>query len=143
MEMTMSIKALETVPSLGQTLMAAAAGWLRRRRDRREIADFVQLNPDEAGRVARDLQINIPALLEVTGHSTAGLKLLDLRAHQCGIDLNTLRHTQPDVARDLVRCCALCRSKSRCARGLRGDPQNETWQTYCPNRQTFDAILAH
>jgi hypothetical protein len=143
MEMTMSIKPLEAVPSLGHTLMAAAAEWRRRWRDRREIANFVQLNPDEAGRVARDLHLNIPALLEVTGQGTTGLRLLDLRARQCGVDLDTLRRTQPDVVRDLVRCCALCRSKSRCARGLRADPENENWQTYCPNRQTFDAIHVH
>jgi hypothetical protein len=138
--MSMNIKALEAVPSLGHMLMAAAAEWRRRWRDRREIADFVRLNPAEAGRVARDLQINIPALLEVTGHGTTGLRLLELRAHQCGIDFNALRRAHPDVVRDLVRCCALCRSKSRCARGLRVDPESEDWQTYCPNRQTFDAI---
>lgn len=136
----MNNKALEAIPSLSHTLVAAAAGWWRRQRDRREIVDFAQSNPDEAGRVARDFQMSIPALLEATAHGAAGLKLLELRARQCGVDVATLSRMHPEVARDLARCCALCRSKPRCARDLRADPENEIWQTYCPNRETFRAI---
>lgn len=129
--------------SRSRTLFAAAGERWRTWRDRREVADFAQLNPDEAGRLARDFRMNVSTLLEVTAHGTAGLKLLELRAHQCGIDLGSLGRVHPGVARDLARCCALCRRKSRCARDLRADPKSEAWRTYCPNRETFGAILAN
>jgi len=139
MEVTMNNAALG---SFSRTLVPAAAEWWRSWQERREIAEFVQLNSDEAGRVARDSQMNISALLDVAGQGTAGLKLLELRAHQCGIDLGNLGRAHPGVARDLARCCALCRRKSRCARDLRADPKNGVWRTFCPNRETFDALLA-
>ena len=84
--------------------------------------------------------MNIPTLLDVTRHGKAGLKLLESRARHCGIDFDRLSQTHPEVARDLARCCALCESKSRCARDLRKDAENEVWQTYCPNRDTFAAL---
>lgn len=139
----MNNRACETLRSLGHTIFVAAAEWWRTRRERREIADFAQLNTDEVGRIARDIQMNISTLQEVTGHGTAGRNLLERRAHQCGIDLEHLSRSDSAVARDLARCCGVCLSKSRCARDLRADPENEVWRTYCPNRETFDAILAH
>lgn len=133
-------RAMQYVPSFGHTLVTAAADWWRRWLDQREMEDFVRLDPEDAGRVARDFQMDVSTLLDVTRHGKEGLKLLESRAHYCGVDLGILNETHPEVARDLARCCSLCPSKSRCARDLRKDPGNEVWQSYCPNRETFAAF---
>lgn len=136
----MNNRALQNVPSFGHTLVTAAADWWRRWLDQREMEDFVRLDPDDAGRVARDFQMDVSTLLDVTRHGKDGLKLLETRARHCGIDFDSLSQSRPEVARDLARCCALCQSKSRCARDLRKDADNEIWQSYCLNRETFDAL---
>lgn len=115
--------------------------WTRWRRQR-ELQDFSRLYPDEAGRIAHDLQMTTVGLIEVANRGSGGLDLLESRAKHCGIDFDELGQAQPDVARDLARCCALCRSKARCSRDLCLHPQNTVWRSYCCNSETFTALSA-
>jgi hypothetical protein len=136
----MSNRASEIAASMHDSAVRVVADLWDRCRHRRELEDFALLCPDEAGRIARDLQMNTAGLVRLAGRGSGALDLLKSRAKQCGIDLDELERAHGDVERDLTRCCALCRNKARCGRDLRLRPQNLIWRTYCPNSETFTAV---
>lgn len=140
MEASMSSRTLQILPSIRATLVEAMVDWWRRRRDRRALSDLATSDPDEARRIARDFQMNVTNLLEVTDCGGTAVKLLERRAIHAGVDLESLNQAHPEIARDLARCCALCASTARCARDLKRRPESNAWRHYCPNRETLDAI---
>jgi hypothetical protein len=97
--------------------------------------------PGEASRVARDLNIDTATLQKVADQGDGPSALLNRRLRLLlGFDLGQLRIREPAIAQDLARCCALCRSKSQCARDLARNPGGGNWRTYCPNEATIEML---
>lgn len=113
---------------------------VRRWLDRREFAEFMQNNPDEAGLLSRDLNIDRSTLLEVARKGSGSAALLFRRLPLLGIDPEQLRRREPAVVQDLSRCCSLCTCKFRCARDMAREPHGKAWRSYCPNKATLDAL---
>ena len=113
---------------------------IRRWRNRRELADFVQRCPEEADRLTRELNIDKASLMQIAGASNGPPVLLNRRLRQLGIDPERLGKSEPAVAQDLARCCTLCGSKARCTRDLAHRPASTDWQKYCPNEATLGAL---
>jgi hypothetical protein len=128
------------VPSRAEIVVGIAADAIRRWADRGEFVKFARDNPSEADRLAQDLSVDKATLLAVAGRSNGPPALLNRRLRVLGIDPKALQKREPAVARDLARCCALCNSQSRCARDLARQPDNASWQTYCPNEPTLTAL---
>ena len=128
------------VPSRAEIMIGMAADAIRRWSDRRELAKFVKNNPDEAGRMARDLNLDAATLIQIARCSSGPPVLLNRRLALLGIDPEQLRRREPAAAQDLARCCALCGSKARCARDLASKPASSQWKDYCPNEPTFAAL---
>jgi hypothetical protein len=128
------------VPSRAEVVVGMLADAIRRWSDRREFAQFMQKCPTEANRVARDLNIDQATLLKVASQGSGPPALLNRRLRLLGIDPEQLRRREPAVAQDLARCCALCGSKSRCARDLAREPSGGHWRTYCPNKSTLEML---
>jgi Family of unknown function (DUF6455) len=57
------------------------------------------------------------------------------------LDAAEIGRIEPQVIRDLQRTCSLCASKRRCRHDLARDPSGPSWQDYCPNAMTFDALV--
>ena len=129
------------VPSRAEIVIGMAADAVRRYRDHRELAKFVQRCPDEAGRVARDLNLDTATLLQIAARSNGPPSLLNRRLAFLGIDREQLRRHEPATAQDLARCCALCGSKARCSRDLASKPESRDWKDYCPNEPTLAALM--
>ena len=129
------------VPSRAEIVIGMAAEAIRRWCDRRELAQFVQGSPAEAARVARDLNLDTATLMNIAGRSNGPPVLLNRRLAVLGIDPEHLRRREPAAAQDLARCCALCGSKTRCARDLASKPESAGWKDYCPNEPTLAALM--
>ena len=128
------------IPSRAEIVIGMLADAIRRWSDRREFAQFMQKSPAEADRLARDLNIDKTTLLKVAGQGSGPPVLLNRRLRLLGIDPEQLRKREPAVAQDLARCCALCGSKSRCAKDMARDPGAVHWRSYCPNEPTLAAL---
>jgi hypothetical protein len=129
------------VPSRAEIVIAMLADAIRRRLDRRDLAKFVQGSPGEAARVARDLNVDTATLMKIAARSSGPPVLLNRRLRLLGLDPEDLKRRQPAVAQDLTRCCALCGSKTQCARDLGRKPETADWKNYCPNEPTLTALL--
>ena len=129
------------VSSRAATVIGMAADAIRRWRDHRELAKFVQGSPDEADRVARDLNLDTATLLQIAARSSGPPVFLNRRLALLGIDPEQLRWREPAATQDLARCCALCGSKARCARDLASKPASSHWKDYCPNEPTLAALM--
>jgi len=136
----MSNRAPEIAESMHESVVGFIADRWTRWRHQHELEEFARTYPDEAGRVARDMQMETASLIETAACGSGAVSLLRSRAEHCGIDLDELGRTRADIARDLIRCCAICRSKAQCSRDLRLQPRNQIWTTYCPNSETFSAV---
>lgn len=128
------------VPSRAEIVTGMAADAIRRWGDRRELAKFMKDNPDEAGRMARDLNLNAATLIQIAARSNGPPVLLNRRLALLGIHPEQLCRREPAVAQDLARCCALCSTKARCARDLASKPASSQWKDYCPNEPTLAAL---
>ena len=122
------------VPSRAEIVIGMAADAIRRWCDHRELAKFVQGSPDEADRVARDLNLDTATLVKIAARSSGPPVLLNRRLALLGIDPEQLRRREPAAAQDLARCCALCGSKARCARDLASKPASSHWKRLLPQR---------
>jgi hypothetical protein len=128
------------IPSRAEIVVGMLADAIRRWSDRREFAEFMHIWPAEADRMARDLNVDKATLLEVASQGNESPALLNRRLRLLGIDPEELRRSEPAVAQDLVRCCALCGSKSRCARDMAREPRGWHWRDYCPNTLTLEML---
>jgi hypothetical protein len=128
------------IPSRAEIVVGMAADAIRRWRDRQQFARFAQNCPGEADRLARDLNIDKADLLQVAGQGSGPPVLLNRRLRLLGIDPEQLRRAEPAVSQDLARCCALCGSKSRCAKDMDRNPGGAGWRSYCPNEPTLAAL---
>jgi hypothetical protein len=128
------------IPSRAEIVVGMLADAIRRWSDRREFSKFMEKYPAEAGRLARDLNVDKATLLKVGSQGSGPPALLNRRLRLLGIDPEQLRKREPIAAQDLARCCALCRSKSRCARDMARDPNGGQWRAYCPNEPTIELL---
>jgi hypothetical protein len=126
------------IPSRAEIVVGLVGDFIRRFCDRSDFARFVRDCPDEARRLARDLQTDASSLMKVVSNGSP--KLLNRRLRSLGIDPAKLQAVEPAVSQDLARCCALCSSKPRCARDLARTPSGDDWRTYCPNEPTLNAL---
>jgi hypothetical protein len=71
--------------------------------------------------------------------------LLFRRMAALQVDRDELASTDPLLFRELQGLCALCRDKERCVLDFAqesGGTGNQSWQEYCPNDATLNALAA-
>jgi len=96
----------------------------------------------EAARIAADAGLSVRELDTVRHMGTEAAYPMYRRLASLGLDEAELARTEPAVLHDLQRVCSLCVDKKECLHELKKDPNDTTWQTYCPNMPTFDALQA-
>lgn len=99
-----------------------------------------QLGRAETSRVATDVGLSVSDLESV--NRTGGNDPMSCRMASLGLNEAETVQRDPAVVRDLQRVCALCDDKAQCRHELNVRPDDTSWQTYCPNMQTFNALLA-
>lgn len=125
--------------ALGAWLGRVFRRWRETGRARYELAG---LDPGEAERIARELGLTPSQLESLASQGEASAHLLYRRLAEVGLDPLDILRSEPGVLRDLERTCALCDGRRECAHDLEVRPDDPTWKTYCPNRETLEVLLA-
>ena len=102
----------------------------------------MEVGRNEAARIAADAGLTVPELDSVRHMGTEAAYPMYRRLASLGLDEQEIVRAEPAVLQDLQRVCSLCADKSECRHELKQDPNDTTWQTYCPNMATFEALEA-
>ena len=91
----------------------------------------------EVAHIAQDLGISAADLRVLASRDRTAADLLKRRLETLRLDPTSV---DPEVMRDLQRCCSNCDSKQLCAHELEDKPKGASWPKYCPNEQTIAAL---
>lgn len=127
----------QTSPSI----MSALVQWWRERSERRaRMYELEQFSPHELGVIGKDTGASPTELRALAGKWPDSAALLTRR-------METL-HVSPAVAdahwssvKDMKKLCSLCDEKQQCEHDLTFNAANPAWKGYCPNADTFAALL--
>lgn len=120
-----------------QDLIDSFAGWLKHRRELKEMRELDRYNFD---RIASDLRVSPGELEQLVRNGPHAADELPKMLEQLGIDEERLGRTQPLLLRDLERVCALCPDKARCHRDLAAGSAAEHFHEYCLNADTLETL---
>lgn len=101
-----------------------------------------EVGSDEATRIAADVGLTVPELDSVRSMGKEAAYPMYRRLASLGLDEQEIARTEPGVLHDLQRVCSFCVDKKECLHELKQDPNDTTWQTYCPNMPTLEALEA-
>jgi hypothetical protein len=110
--------------------------WLKHRRQMHELREF---NSSDVARIAHELCITPAELDKLVRQGPHASDELARLLKSLGIDEATLSRTQPFL-RDMVRVCAACEQKARCARDLDAGTSAAHYKEYCPNAPTIEGL---
>ncbi len=106
----------------------------------RTMTELAACPPRELHRIAADLGLSSTDLRCFTGSHPGPSELMPLRLQQIGLDMEFVRHAEPEAYRDMARVCAKCTAWRQCKQDLaRGDVQ-AGMDGYCLNSATIDAL---
>jgi uncharacterized protein YjiS (DUF1127 family) len=120
-----------------QNLIDSLAAWLKHRRELSEMRALDRTNLD---RIANDLRISSDDLEELVRHGEHSSDELPEMLAQLGIDELRLAKAYPLLLRDMERVCGLCRDKAHCHSELAAGTAAGSYQEYCPNATTIEAL---
>lgn len=118
------------------------AWWTQRRDERRRIAEFDSLSPDEIARIAHESGVASRDLRELAAMPEGLPALLRRRLAALGLEQDIATQSSNLVVADLALTCGRCADKKTCAADLDSDPTDTKWRAYCPNAETLDTIKA-
>lgn len=101
-----------------------------------------EVGGDEATRIAADVGLTVPDLESARHMGAAAAYPMYRRLASLGLDEQAITRSEPGVMHDLQRVCSFCADKKECLHELKQDPNDPTWQQYCPNMPTFEALQA-
>lgn len=114
--------------------------WRRRRAVVNEIA---ALAPGEGDKVLSECGLSRADFQTAMRHTFASSILLPDAMKAKGIDQTAFERQQPEWNRDMRRTCMLCTQRSHCSAQLASAEFNNTYQDFCPNNVSLDALAAH
>ena len=120
-----------------QELIDSFAGWLKHRRELKELRELDRFNFD---RIASDLRVTPLELEELVRHGPHAADELPKMLEQLGIDEERLGRVNPLLLRDLERVCAMCPDKAKCHRDLAAGTAAEHYHEYCLNASTLETL---
>ena len=95
---------------------------------------------EEIERIACDLRMSPVELRTIVKRGSAAADLLLKRMAALDLDPKEVSQVETQTFRELQRSCALCESKRRCVRDLKGNNVSIEWKDYCPNAATLLAL---
>ena len=128
--------------SIAQVALNAIADWVNKYRYSVGLAhELGQCEPDEVAQIARDLGVPANQMHELARKGPHSADLLGKMLVALHVDPDRLSRTDPLAMRDLQRLCTTCTDKSRCAQELASGTAAETFEHFCPNAFTLDALF--
>lgn len=118
-------------------MKAVAERWSKYRRQRARINELRALDCGDMRRLMQDTGLSFSDLVALAKADGDAAELLYRRMRKMGL---YAKHIDISIMRDMQRCCSLCDSKELCAHELEDKPKAATWPSYCPNKQTLEAL---
>ncbi len=106
----------------------------------RAMTELAACPPQELHRIAADLGLSSTDLTRFTCSHPGPSELMPLRLQQLGLDVEFVRHAEPETYRDLARVCAACTAWRRCKHDLARGNVQAGMDGYCLNSATIDAL---
>jgi hypothetical protein len=117
-------------------------GWFRPSADTAFDSALGYFGESRMDRLARDLHVSASELHKLTRSGPDAADLLLLRMTALDLDPEEISETGPQTWRALQRVCAICESRTVCARDFTRNPAGSEWKEYCPNTGTLMALDA-
>lgn len=114
--------------------------WRSWRGNQAGVAEIRKCGPEQLQVLARDIGTSRNDLQALAGKWPDSSDLLTRRMAALNMDFSELRSSQPAVARDMQRVCAICATRPQCEHDLDRKPADCSWRSYCPNTATLDAL---
>ena len=118
-------------------MQTLAEGWSKYRQRRARINELRDLDCGDMRRLIQDTGLSFAELVALAKTEGDAAELLYRRMNTMGLDAEQIDVT---ILRDMQRCCSLCGSKELCTHELEDQPKAATWPSYCPNKQTLEAL---
>jgi hypothetical protein len=120
-------------------LAGTLRGWWS---DRKAVREYGGLDRQDRVALARDTGLPEDTLeRSVTNGTGRPLKLPRL-LDALGVNAAEVKREHPGVMRDLEATCSGCCEQSKCRRDLDAGRAAGSYEAYCPNAVTIDALLA-
>lgn len=111
--------------------------WLKRQADMRALE---ALGPEGRREIAADFSLSDATLSGLTARGPTAADQLPKMLQSVSLDPAELSCTHPEVMRDMAIVCSQCDERSRCESDLTLRISAATYDEYCPNAQTIDAL---
>lgn len=119
-----------------RSLLARCRAWFKGSSD----SDFGCCGEAEIERMARDIHMSASELRAVARKGPKAADLLQRRMAHLDLDPKEVAWLEPAAFRDLQRVCTMCKSHRRCAWDFARKASPPTWERYCPNTSTLEAL---
>lgn len=116
---------------------ALSERWLKYRQRRARINELRALDCGDMRKLVQDTGLSFGELVALAKTNGDAADLLYHRMSEMGLDPKIIDGT---VLRDMQRCCSLCDNKALCAHELEDKPKQASWPSYCPNKDTLEAL---
>jgi hypothetical protein len=125
-----------------ELVLDAIASWVKRYRYAIGLTgDLARCGPDEVARAARDLGVSPAELVQLAVKGPDAADQLKSLLRALGVDPKKFAAEHQPIMRDLQRLCITCANKSECEHELAAGTAAQTYQNFCPNAVTFDALF--
>jgi len=118
-------------------MQAITDRWSKYRQQRARINELNALDCGDMRRLVQDTGLSFAELVDLAKTEGNAAGLLYRRLSEMGLDPKKIDGV---VMRDMQRCCSLCDSKALCAHELEDKPKRASWPSYCPNKETLEAL---
>ena len=124
----------------------AISEWLancrKRHRALQELSQLTCFAEEEIKRIASEAGLTTNEFRELVSRGPGAADLLFQRMTNLDLNRGEVAKVEPAAFEELKKSCALCDSRRRCAGDLARNPDNPTWEVYCPNVATLKALNA-
>ena len=123
-----------------RSVLGSMLAWCRARFKGGLGSDFGCCDEAEIERMARDIRMSASELRAVARKGPKAADLLQRRMAALDLDPKEVAWLEPAASRDLQRVCTMCKSHRRCAWDFARRAPPSTWNSYCPNTSTLEAL---
>jgi hypothetical protein len=106
----------------------------------RRHGELDTMDPEELGRIAKDLGMTGSELKDLAARGPDAAHLLHERMHALGLTKVDVERVAQELMRDMERTCACCGEKGVCEKDLAARADDPSWGGYCPNAAALTAV---
>jgi len=119
------------------SFLSSVRAWINRQSDLRALES---MGAEGRRDIAQDLNVSASTLCELARRGDSASEELPRMLEAVSLSPGELSQTHPAVLRDMAVVCSECVEKPRCRSDLTLGVAAATYDEYCPNAETIDAL---